>query len=98
MDDTFPNTVVVTIDATHHMRMSPGLMRHVQSQLHGANHLHTPSPSSSTDQSKLFFLDYNVSFLFHLHQLNSGPVLPSQDIFICFSDILSLRTFPVYHC
>ncbi|VVC43920.1 Hypothetical protein CINCED_3A020784 [Cinara cedri] len=50
VDDTFPNTVVVTIDATHHMRMSPGLMRHMQNHLHEATNLQSP-PGSSTDQT-----------------------------------------------
>lgn len=33
VDETFPNTVVVTIDATHHMRMPPALMRQMQNRL-----------------------------------------------------------------
>lgn len=47
VDDTFPNTVVVTIDATHHMRMPPRLMRHVHNHLQSSN-LH----QNSTEQSK----------------------------------------------
>ncbi|XP_050542596.1 large proline-rich protein bag6-A isoform X2 [Daktulosphaira vitifoliae] len=34
VDDSYPNTVVVTIDATHHVRMPSGLMHHMQNQLH----------------------------------------------------------------
>lgn len=64
VDDTFPNTVVVTIDATHHMRMSPGLMRHVHGQMQGPN-LHTFS-SSSMDQSKQFFLIKILVFFFFI--------------------------------
>lgn len=37
VDETFPNTVVVTIDATHTMRMPPGLMRQMQNRLQGNN-------------------------------------------------------------
>lgn len=37
MDETFPNTVVVTIDATHHMRMPPGLMRQVHNHMQTNN-------------------------------------------------------------
>lgn len=54
MDETFPNTVVVTIDATHHMRMPPGLMRHVHNHLQANN----SSNQNSTEQSKLCLLFY----------------------------------------
>eukprot|EP00102_Acyrthosiphon_pisum_P010274 XP_008178543.1 PREDICTED: large proline-rich protein bag6-B isoform X2 [Acyrthosiphon pisum] len=37
VDETFPNTVVVTIDATHHMRMPPGLMRQVHNHMQANN-------------------------------------------------------------
>lgn len=50
VDDTFPNTVVVTIDATHHMRMPPGLMRHMQNHLQ-ATSSHSPSQNVA-EQSK----------------------------------------------
>jgi len=37
VDETFPNTVVVTIDATHTMRMPPGIMRQMQNRIQGNN-------------------------------------------------------------
>ncbi|XP_050431835.1 large proline-rich protein BAG6 isoform X2 [Adelges cooleyi] len=45
VDETYPNTVVVTIDATHHMRMPQGLMQHMQNQLNAdsANQLNADS-------------------------------------------------------
>lgn len=52
VDETFPNTVVVTIDATHHMRMPPGLLRHMHNHLQ-AHHLPFQNP---TEQSK----NYNL--------------------------------------
>ncbi|XP_025206155.1 large proline-rich protein bag6-B isoform X2 [Melanaphis sacchari] len=45
VDETFPNTVVVTIDATHHMRMPPGLMRQVHNHMQ-ANNLFPPSQNA----------------------------------------------------
>lgn len=50
VDETFPNTVVVTIDATHHMRMPPGLMRHMQSHLQPNNS--TLTSQNPTQQCK----------------------------------------------
>lgn len=47
VDETFPNTVVVTIDATHTMRMPPGLMRQMQNRLQGNN-----SSENTTDISE----------------------------------------------
>lgn len=46
VDESFPNTVVVTIDATHHMRMPPGLMRQVHNHMQ-ANNLFPPPQSAS---------------------------------------------------
>lgn len=52
MDETFPNTVVVTIDATHHMRMPPGLMRQVHNHMQTNNLL--PNHQNVTETCKSF--------------------------------------------
>lgn len=57
LDETFPNTVVVTIDATHHVRMPPGLMRHMHNHIH-ANHTHPNIHQNTTQPSK-----YNICYM-----------------------------------
>jgi len=56
IDDTFPNTVV-TIDATHHMRMPPALLRHMQNHLQSSN-----SHQTSAEQSSMCYLTTNPVF------------------------------------
>jgi len=52
VDETFPNTVVVTIDATHHMRMPPDLMRQMHDHMQ-SSYSHQISPEQSKSY-KLF--------------------------------------------
>jgi len=61
VDETFPNTVVVTIDATHHMRMPPGLMRQVHNHMQ-ANNLF-PIHQNATETCKLFTEFLNLFWL-----------------------------------
>ncbi|XP_022176814.1 large proline-rich protein bag6-A isoform X1 [Myzus persicae] len=57
VDETFPNTVVVTIDATHHMRMPPGLMRQVHNHMQANNlfpmHQNTTETSAESEVSNV---------------------------------------------
>lgn len=53
VDETFPNTVVVTIDATHTMRMPPGLMRQMQNRIQGNN---SPSQNAVEPSEQSLYL------------------------------------------
>lgn len=63
VDETFPNTVVVTIDATHHMRMPPGLMRQVHNHMQ-ANNLFPPS-QNAPELCKTPYKEYFIYFSSH---------------------------------
>jgi len=64
VDETFPNTVVVTIDATHHMRMPPGLMRQVHNHMQANNLFPIHQNATGTCKSSRIFIYFFYNYLF----------------------------------